>query len=237
MSLPPLQLSPLLLLLLHPFVVDHYSHYVTLLFFSSTFPPFIKLEKLITIIAFTRSSFAIAAASLDNLPTSAPFAAAAAAKAKALRCRNGKATSQSYTSKISREKSDLCNYSTNPVRDTAWIADQITLLRNCKRLHNEVTAVTAPRFPWKNHFVKQDNLNLFAFQTLIGLMLSSAVNDEAVIDAMKNLASKGLFLSIDALADASFSVVLSCLVLLTIIVKRQDILLMLQNILLLTSIL
>ena len=96
MSLPPLQLSPLLLLLLHPFVVDHYSHYVTLLFFSSTFPPFIKLEKLITIMAFTRSSFAIAAASLDNLPTSAPFAAAAAAAAaaaKALRRRNGKPTS------------------------------------------------------------------------------------------------------------------------------------------------
>ncbi|OEU08072.1 DNA glycosylase, partial [Fragilariopsis cylindrus CCMP1102] len=58
---------------------------------------------------------------------------------------------------------------------------------------------------------KQDDLNLFAFQTLIGLILSPAVSDEAVIDAMKNLASKGLFSSIDALANASVSVVLSCL--------------------------
>ena len=156
----------------------------------------------------TRSPFAIAAASLDTLPTSAHFEAAAV---EALRRRNGKATSQLYTSKGSREKSDLDDNSTNPVRDAAWIADQIILLQNCKRLHDEVTAATAPRFSWKDNFVHQDDPNLFAFQTLIGLMLSSAVNDEVVIGAMKDLATKGFFSTITALADASFSVVLSCL--------------------------
>ena len=39
----------------------------------------------------------------------------------------------------------------------------------------------------------KDDPTLFDFQTLIGLMPSLAVNDEAVIGSMKDLATKGLF--------------------------------------------
>ena len=58
------------------------------------------------------------------------------------------------------------------------------MLQNFKCLHDEVTAATAPRLSWKDNFVQKDDPNLFAvqtYQTLIGLKLSLAVTDEAVI--------------------------------------------------------
>lgn len=103
-----------------------------------------------------------------------------------------KPTTRSNKSKQSRAKHDLIDFIQAPVRDKVWVQWAIRVIENCTDLR---TFFKAPRDFWKDDFITETNgydENLFAFQTLIGLVLSIMTKDENVVSAMNELKRKGL---------------------------------------------